>query len=68
MAAANIFGGHSFGSALSQSLELPKLIRQPSPKSAIVFLTQNDDQDIRDAALAVGLATYLFKLNASTDL
>ena len=49
-------------------IEAAKLIRQQSPKSAIVFLTQNDDQDICDAALAVGSARYVLKVNASRDL
>jgi two-component system nitrate/nitrite response regulator NarL len=52
----------------SSGIEAAKLIRQQSPKSAIVFLTQQDDQDIRDAALAVGSARYVLKVNAGTDL
>jgi len=52
----------------SSGIEAAKLIRQQSPKSAIVFLTQYDDQDIRDAALAVGSARYVLKANAGTDL
>jgi DNA-binding NarL/FixJ family response regulator len=52
----------------SSGIEAAKLIRQQSPKSAIVFLTQHDDQDIRDAALAVGSARYVLKVNAGTDL
>lgn len=49
-------------------IEAAKLIRQQSPNSAIVFLTQNDDQDIREAALAVGSAAYVLKVNAGRDL
>jgi len=49
-------------------IEAAKLIRQQSPKSAIVFLTQNDDQDVCDAALAVGSARYVLKVNANRDL
>jgi len=49
-------------------IEAAKLIRKQSPKSAIVFLTRNDDQDICDAALAVGSARYVLKVNASRDL
>jgi DNA-binding NarL/FixJ family response regulator len=49
-------------------IEAARLIRQKSPKSAIVFLTQNNDQDVRDAALAVGSAEYVLKVDASRDL
>jgi DNA-binding NarL/FixJ family response regulator len=49
-------------------IEAAKLIRQQSPASAIVFLTTNDDQHIRDAALAVGCARYVLKVNARADL
>lgn len=49
-------------------LEAAKLIRKQSPKSAIVFLTQNDDQDIRDAVLAFGSTAYVLKVNAGRDL
>lgn len=48
--------------------EAAKLIRQQSPTSAIVFLTMYDDQQFRDAALAVGCARYVLKVNAATDL
>lgn len=44
-------------------IEAAKLIRQHSPKSAIVFLTQHDDQDIREAALAFGSVAYVLKVN-----
>jgi DNA-binding NarL/FixJ family response regulator len=49
-------------------IEAAKVIRQQSPTSAIIFLTTNDDQHIRDAALAVGCARYVLKVNAGTDL
>ena len=49
-------------------IEAAKLIRQQSPESAIVFLTQHYDQEIREAALAVGSARYVLKMNAGTDL
>ena len=49
-------------------IEAAKLIRQQSPKSAIIFLTQSDDKDIWDAALWFGPATFVLKVNASRDL
>src|SRR5215831_11569549 len=49
-------------------IEAAKLIRQQSPKSAIIFLTMNDDQRILDAVFAVSSAGYVLKVNASRDL
>jgi DNA-binding NarL/FixJ family response regulator len=49
-------------------IEAAKRIRQQSPKSAIIFLAMNDDWDIWDAALWVGPATFVLKVNASRDL
>jgi CheY-like chemotaxis protein len=44
------------------------LIRKTSPNSTIVFLTQNDDADIRQAALSTGAAAYILKANAASEL
>jgi len=44
------------------------LIRQRSPHSRIVFLSQITDREIRQAALAVGQAEYLAKANVATEL
>lgn len=44
------------------------LIRQRSPHSKIVFLTQSTDREIRQATLAVGQADYLTKADAATEL
>jgi DNA-binding NarL/FixJ family response regulator len=41
------------------------LIRQRSPHSRIVFLSQNTNPEIRQTALAVGQAEYLAKANAA---
>jgi DNA-binding NarL/FixJ family response regulator len=49
-------------------IEAANLIRQQSPKAAIIFLMMNDDQDILDVALAVGSASYVLKVNVSSDL
>jgi DNA-binding NarL/FixJ family response regulator len=48
-------------------IEAAKLIRAKSPKSAIIFLTQRTDADIRDAALVMSEA-YVPKTNAVIDL
>jgi DNA-binding NarL/FixJ family response regulator len=44
------------------------LIRQRSPRSRIVFLSQSTSWEIRQAALAVGQAVYVAKANAGTEL
>ena len=43
-------------------------IKLLSPRSKIVFLTQEDDTDIRDAALAAGAHGFVLKANAVTEL
>lgn len=43
-------------------------IRQVSPRSRIVFLTQENDVDIRSAVLAAGAHGYVSKINASSEL
>lgn len=48
-------------------IEAAVLIRQRSPNSRIVFLTQNEDDEIRTAALSVGTG-YVLKMNAATEL
>jgi DNA-binding NarL/FixJ family response regulator len=48
-------------------LEAAKRIRQTSPSTAIVFLTQNSNEDVMEVALGVGHA-YVLKSNAGTDL
>jgi DNA-binding NarL/FixJ family response regulator len=49
-------------------IEAAKMIRQKSPKSRIVFLTQDNDSDIMKAALSVGQTTYVPKAKAATRL
>jgi len=49
-------------------IETAKMIRQKSPKSRIVFLTQDDDSEIMKAALGVGQTTYVPKAKAATRL
>lgn len=43
-------------------------IRRASPASKIVLLTQEQDRDIRTAALSSGADGYLLKSNAVTEL
>jgi DNA-binding NarL/FixJ family response regulator len=49
-------------------IEAAKIIRQKSPKTRIVFLTQDNDNDIMKAALGVGQTTYVPKAKAVTRL
>jgi DNA-binding NarL/FixJ family response regulator len=49
-------------------IETAKIIRQQSPKSRIVFLTQGDDSEIVQAALGVGQTIYVPKAEAGTRL
>jgi DNA-binding NarL/FixJ family response regulator len=49
-------------------IEAAKMILQKSPRSRIVFLTLNGDNEVVDAALAVGRARFVLKVNAATEL
>ncbi|HEX4921838.1 MAG TPA: response regulator transcription factor [Candidatus Bathyarchaeia archaeon] len=43
-------------------------IRDVSPDSRIIFLTQEEDSDVRIAALATGAAGYVLKTNVVSEL
>jgi DNA-binding NarL/FixJ family response regulator len=49
-------------------IEAAKKIRQASPKSKIIFLTQETDSDVRSVALNTGAAAYLLKSTAAGKL
>jgi len=49
-------------------IEAAKRIRQSSPESKIIYLTQEQDSDIRSAALATGAEAYVVKSKASCEL
>lgn len=49
-------------------IETAKMIRQKSPKSKIVFLAQEDDNEIMKAALGVGQTIFVPKSTAATRL
>jgi len=53
---------------LMNGIEAAKIIRQKSPKSKIVFLTQNNDGDLMKVALGLGQTTYVQKAKAATRL
>jgi DNA-binding NarL/FixJ family response regulator len=49
-------------------IEAAKRIRRDSPGSRIIFVTQENDADIRIAALATGAEGYLLKASAWNEL
>jgi len=49
-------------------IKAARLIRQESPDTNIVFLTQCEDDDLRAAALEAGGVAYVVKAKATTDL
>ena len=56
------------GMPILDGVEAAKRIRQDSPSSRIIFVTQEDDEEIRIAALATGAEEYLVKTNATSEL
>lgn len=56
------------GMPLLDGIEAAKQIRKKCPASKIVFLTQEDDCEIRDLALSTGAEAYLLKSKAARDL
>src|SRR5215467_14786306 len=49
-------------------IEAAKKIRQASPKSKVIFLTQESDSDVRSVALSTGATAYLLKSTAAVKL
>ena len=49
-------------------LEAARQIRQLSPKSKIIFLSQEDSPDMRQAAVSTGAHGYVHKARAQSDL
>lgn len=49
-------------------IEAAKIIHQRCPKSKVLFVTQDGDDDIRNAAVQAGAAGYVLKTNAGNEL
>ena len=49
-------------------IEAATQIRQVSPSSKIVFVTQQNDRDVQKAALETGAQAYVLKMNAGQEL
>jgi DNA-binding NarL/FixJ family response regulator len=56
------------GMPLLNGLEAARQIRQASPQSKIIFLTGQDDDELRSAAFAAGAEGYVVKARAAREL
>jgi DNA-binding NarL/FixJ family response regulator len=56
------------GLPLLNGLEAAPRIRRASPGSKIIFLTQENDSDVRTAALATGAEGYVLKSKVVSEL
>ena len=49
-------------------IEAARIIRQSCPESRIIFLTQEDDSDVRSIAFESGASAYVLKSSAASEL
>ena len=49
-------------------IQAAKQIKKISPASKIIFVTQNNDHEIRDSAFELGAQAYVAKVNAAREL
>lgn len=56
------------GMPLLNGIDAAIQILKDSPSSKVVFVTQDDDADIKNEALATGAEGYLLKANAAREL
>jgi DNA-binding NarL/FixJ family response regulator len=56
------------GMPILNGIEAARRIRRVSPQSRVIFLTQEQDSDVKAAALAVGGTAYLLKSTAVGEL
>jgi two-component system, NarL family, invasion response regulator UvrY len=49
-------------------IEAARRIRQLSPNSKILFLSQNKELEVVEAALGTGALGYIYKMNAHKEL
>lgn len=56
------------GMPFLNGIEAAKIIRQRCPHSRILFVTQDGDNDIRNAAMRLGAVSYVLKANTGTEL
>jgi len=53
---------------LLNGVEAAKAIKQACPGAKIIFLTQQNDDDVKNVALATGAEAYLLKSRAAREL
>jgi len=53
---------------IMNGIEAAEQIRKSVPRSRIIFVTTNGDDEVKDAALATGADGYLSKSSAATEL
>ncbi|HEX9110371.1 MAG TPA: response regulator transcription factor, partial [Terriglobales bacterium] len=53
---------------LLNGIEAAKRIRQAHPESRVIFLTQEDDCDVRSEGMANGASAYVLKSTAANEL
>lgn len=56
------------GMPILNGIEAAKQIRSASPGTRIIFLTQDHDPDVKEAALDSGADQYVLKANAASEL
>ena len=56
------------GMPILNGIEAARQIRQHSPTVKVIFVTQEDDVDVRGAALGAGAEAYVLKANVATEL
>lgn len=49
-------------------IEAAKIIRERCPNSKIVFVTENMDSEVREAAIGLGASGYVFKTKVAHEL
>jgi DNA-binding NarL/FixJ family response regulator len=56
------------GMPIMNGIEAAKRMRQSCPGSRIIFVTQDNDEDIRMSALATGAEAYVLKAQTHSEL
>jgi len=56
------------GMPLLNGIEAAKRMRLSCPETKIIFLTQDEDEDVRSTALATGAEAYILKSRVGSEL
>ena len=49
-------------------IEAARIIRQKCPNTSVIFVNQQNDSDIKEAAIGTGAVNYILKTNVCYDL